>query len=151
MSHTGKHSLSRYDSLEALQISKLQNRRPLFDVELHFTVYKSFVSTSLNIIHRSRTIWIYEIHYIKNELSVLLIETQYIVPAGLSLGARIPHLGVPSHSSLNCSSLHSLDLFGLHTPATPFLLNARHIFRTSQHTLPSVNTWLLSFSPCRAA
>jgi hypothetical protein len=40
-----------------------------------FTVYKSFVSTSLNIIHRGKTIWIYEINYTKNELSVLLIET----------------------------------------------------------------------------
>ena len=46
------HSLSRYDGLEAWQTSKLQNRRPLFDVELYLTVHKSFVSTSLNIIHR---------------------------------------------------------------------------------------------------
>ena len=49
------HSLSRYDGLEARQTSKLQNRRALVDVELYLTVHKSFVSTSLNIIHRSCT------------------------------------------------------------------------------------------------
>jgi hypothetical protein len=49
------HSLSRYDGLEAWQTSKSQNRRPLFDVELYLTVHKSFVSTSLNIIHRRCT------------------------------------------------------------------------------------------------
>ena len=49
------HSLSRYDGLEAWQTSKLQNRRPLFDVELYLTVHKSFISTSLNIIHRGCT------------------------------------------------------------------------------------------------
>jgi hypothetical protein len=41
----------RYDGLEARQTSKPQNRRLLFDVELYLTVHKSFVSTSLNIIH----------------------------------------------------------------------------------------------------
>ena len=46
------HSLSRYDDVEARQTSKSQNRRALFDVELYLTVHKSFVSTSLNIIHR---------------------------------------------------------------------------------------------------
>jgi hypothetical protein len=49
------HSLSRYDDLEAWQTSKPQNRRALFDVELYLTVHKSFVSTSLNIIHRGCT------------------------------------------------------------------------------------------------
>ena len=49
------HSLSRYDGLEGRQTSKAQNRRPLFDVELYLTVHKSFVSTSLNIIHRGCT------------------------------------------------------------------------------------------------
>jgi hypothetical protein len=48
-------SLSRYDSLEARQSSKLQNRRPLFDVELYLTLHKSFVATSLNIIQRGCT------------------------------------------------------------------------------------------------
>ena len=43
------HSLSRYDDVEARQNSRLQNRR--LDVELYLTVHKSFVSTSLNIIH----------------------------------------------------------------------------------------------------
>jgi hypothetical protein len=47
-----EHSLSRYDGLhEVRQTSKLQNKRALFDVELYLTVHKSFVSTSLNIIH----------------------------------------------------------------------------------------------------
>jgi hypothetical protein len=45
------HSLSRYDGLVARQTSKSQNRSPLFDVELYLTMHKSFVSTSLNIIH----------------------------------------------------------------------------------------------------
>ena len=49
------HSLSRFDGLEAWKTSKLQNRRPLFDVELYLTVHKAFVSISLNIIHRGRT------------------------------------------------------------------------------------------------
>jgi hypothetical protein len=49
------HSLPRYDGLEAWQTSKSQNRRSLFDVELYLTVHKSFVSTSLNIIHRGCT------------------------------------------------------------------------------------------------
>ena len=38
--------------LKARLTSELQNRRPLFDVELYLTVHKSFVSTSLNIINR---------------------------------------------------------------------------------------------------
>jgi hypothetical protein len=50
-----EQSLSRYDALEAWQTSKPQDRRPLFDVELYLTVHKSFVSTSLNIIHRGCT------------------------------------------------------------------------------------------------
>jgi hypothetical protein len=45
-----KHKETK-DGLEARQTSKLQNRRPLFDVELYLTVHKFFVSTSLNIIH----------------------------------------------------------------------------------------------------
>jgi hypothetical protein len=49
------HSQSKYDALEARQASKLQNRRPLFDVELYLTVHKSFISTSVNIIHRGCT------------------------------------------------------------------------------------------------
>jgi hypothetical protein len=44
------HILPTYDGLEARQTAKLQNRRPLSDVELYLTVHKSFVSTSLNII-----------------------------------------------------------------------------------------------------
>jgi hypothetical protein len=48
-------SLSRYDSLEARQTSKPQNRRPLFDVELYLAVHKSFVATSLNIIQQGST------------------------------------------------------------------------------------------------
>ena len=32
-------NLSRYDGLEYRQTSKLQNRRPLFDVELYLTVH----------------------------------------------------------------------------------------------------------------
>ena len=40
-----------WNGLEARQTSKLQNRRPLFDVELYLTVHKAYVSTSLNIIH----------------------------------------------------------------------------------------------------
>ena len=40
----------------AWQTSKLQNRGPLFDVELCLTVHKSFVSTSLNIFHRGSLI-----------------------------------------------------------------------------------------------
>jgi hypothetical protein len=43
------HSLLRYDGQESRQTSKPQNSRLLFDVELYFTVHKSFVSTSLNI------------------------------------------------------------------------------------------------------
>jgi hypothetical protein len=49
------HSLSKYNCLVARQTSKSQNRRALFDVELYLTVHKSFVSTSLNIIHRGCT------------------------------------------------------------------------------------------------
>jgi hypothetical protein len=49
------HNLSRYDGLETRQTSKPQDRRPLFDVELYLTVHKSFVSTSLSIIHRGCT------------------------------------------------------------------------------------------------
>jgi hypothetical protein len=41
--------------LEAWKTSKPQNRRALFDVELYLTVHKSFVSTSLDIIHRGCT------------------------------------------------------------------------------------------------
>jgi hypothetical protein len=48
-------SLSRYNGLDAWQTSKLQNRRPSFDVGLYLTVHKSFVSTSLNFIHRGCT------------------------------------------------------------------------------------------------
>jgi hypothetical protein len=48
-------SLLRYDGLEARQTSKPQNRRHLFDVELHLIVQKFFVTTSLNIIHRCCT------------------------------------------------------------------------------------------------
>jgi hypothetical protein len=47
------HTLSRYDALEARQTSKPHNRRALFDVELYLTMYKSFVSTSLNTISLS--------------------------------------------------------------------------------------------------
>jgi hypothetical protein len=35
--------------------SGAKNRVPLFDVELYLTVHKSFVSISLNIIHRGCT------------------------------------------------------------------------------------------------
>jgi hypothetical protein len=52
-----RRSLSRYDALETWQTSKPQNRRALFDVELYFAVHKSFVSTSLNIIHRGHTFY----------------------------------------------------------------------------------------------
>jgi hypothetical protein len=52
---TTDHGLSRYDGQEARPNSKPQNRRALFDVELYLTVQKSFVSTSLNIIHRGCT------------------------------------------------------------------------------------------------
>ena len=41
----------RADVLESWEISKPHNWRHLFDVELYLTVHKSFVSTSLNIIH----------------------------------------------------------------------------------------------------
>jgi hypothetical protein len=58
------HSLSRYDDgLEARETLNPQNRRPLFDIKLYLTVYKSFVTTSLNItdrgcmFHPSYTYW----------------------------------------------------------------------------------------------
>jgi hypothetical protein len=53
------------------ETSKPQNRRHLFDVELYLTVHKSFVSTSLNIIHRGCTFhlsypyWTRLLHYAK--------------------------------------------------------------------------------------
>ena len=50
-----KEVKSKSNGLEAWKTSKPQSRRPLFDVELYLTVHKSFVSTSLNIIHRGCT------------------------------------------------------------------------------------------------
>jgi hypothetical protein len=41
--------MSRYDDLEARQTSKPQNRRPLFDAELHLTVNKSYENTVSSI------------------------------------------------------------------------------------------------------
>ena len=45
-------------SLETRQTSKLQYRRALFHVVLYLTVHKSFVSISLNIIHRGCTFYL---------------------------------------------------------------------------------------------
>jgi hypothetical protein len=48
--------------LEAWQTSKLQNRRPLFDVELYLTVHKSFVLISesfVSYVIRAQNYWIY--------------------------------------------------------------------------------------------
>ena len=54
---------SRYDGLKT---QKLQNRRPLFDVELYLTVDKSFVSTLLNIRHDYSS-WL----HVSSQLSLL--------------------------------------------------------------------------------
>jgi hypothetical protein len=48
-----EHTLSRYDGQEVWETSKLQNRRPLFDVELYLTVHKSFVSMRLLLFQKS--------------------------------------------------------------------------------------------------
>ena len=49
------HSIQKYDVLESQQTSKLQNRRFSFDVARYIIMHKSFLLSSLNIIHRGCT------------------------------------------------------------------------------------------------